>query len=105
MMSMFDVHGAITLYNIDCWGDGYFTVNPAGNIAVLPTRDPSCQVDLYELVNEARRRGLSLPLVIRFQDLLRNRVEIIQRSFTSAIEEAGYRNTYRGVFPIKVNQL
>ncbi|QQY09852.1 MAG: biosynthetic arginine decarboxylase [Candidatus Xiphinematobacter sp.] len=105
MMSKFDIHGAITLYNMDCWGDGYFTINPSGNITVLPTRNPSCQIDLYELVNEARRRGLSLPLVIRFQDLLRDRVETIQRSFTSAIAEAGYRNTYRGVFPIKVNQL
>ncbi|WP_320408895.1 biosynthetic arginine decarboxylase [Candidatus Xiphinematobacter sp. Idaho Grape] len=104
-MSKFDTRGAIALYNMDCWGDGYFTINPSGNITVLPTRDPSCQIDLYELVNEARHRGLSLPLVIRFQDLLRDRVETIQRSFILAIEEAGYRNTYRGVFPIKVNQL
>lgn len=104
-MSKFDTHAAIALYNVDRWSDGYFTINSRGNIVTLPTRDLERQIDLYELVEEARRRGLQFPLVIRFQDLLRDRVETINRSFVSAIQEFGYRNTYRGVFPIKVNQL
>lgn len=104
-MSEYDIHGAISLYNMDRWGDGYFTISACGNIVVLPTRNPGRQIDLYALVNEARNRGLSLPLVVRFQDLLRDRVKSIHNAFISAIEEAGYRNVYRGVFPIKVNQL
>src|SRR5207248_1536786 len=62
-------------------------------------------IDILEVVNEARNRGLSFPLVIRFQDLLRHRVETVNRAFQNAITEFGYKNEYRGVFPIKVNQL
>ncbi|PWU09949.1 MAG: arginine decarboxylase [Verrucomicrobia bacterium] len=104
-MSEFDIHAATALYNVDRWSDGYFTINSRGNIAALPTRSPDRQIDLYELIEEARKRGLKFPLVIRFQDLLRDRVSTIHRSFAAAIEESGYRNCYRGVFPIKVNQL
>ena len=71
--------------------------------AVLPTSG-GC-IDLLEVVNEARNRGLGFPLVIRLQDLLRHRVESINRAFQTAMSEFGYRNEYRGVFPIKVNQL
>ncbi len=104
-MCQFDTHTAIALYNVDRWSDGYFTINSRGNIAALPTRSPDRQIDLYELIEEVRSRGLKFPLVIRFQDLLRDRVCTINRSFGSAIEESGYGNCYRGVFPIKVNQL
>ena len=104
-MCQFDTHTAIALYNVDRWSDGYFTINARGNIAALPTRNPERQIDLYELIEEVRSRGLKFPLVIRFQDLLRDRVCTINRSFGSAIQESGYRNCYRGVFPIKVNQL
>ena len=62
-------------------------------------------IDILEVVNEARDRGLAFPLVIRFQDLLRHRVESVNRAFQAAITEFGYRGAYRGVFPIKVNQL
>ena len=62
-------------------------------------------IDILEVVNEARTRGLGFPLVIRFQDLLRHRVESVNRAFQTAMSEFGYRNEYRGVFPIKVNQL
>ena len=58
-----------------------------------------------DVIEEAREQGLNFPLVIRFQDLLRHRVETINAAFNSAIQEAGYQNCYRGVFPIKVNQL
>jgi len=63
------------------------------------------KIDILEVVNEARDRGLSFPLVIRFQDLLRHRVESVNRAFQSAMGEFNYRGNYRGVFPIKVNQL
>jgi arginine decarboxylase len=62
-------------------------------------------IDVLEVVNEARARGLGFPLVIRFQDLLRHRVQSINRAFAAAITEFGYKNHYRGCSPIKVNQL
>ena len=100
-----DVDAASATYNVDGWGSGYFSVNSAGNVVAKPLKDAGGSIDLLEVVNEARERGLGFPLVIRFQDLLRHRVETVNRAFHSAMQEFGYRNQYRGVFPIKVNQL
>ena len=100
-----DVEAAIATYNVEGWGTGYFSINGAGNVVVKPLKEHGGSIDLLEVVNEARERGLGFPLVIRFQDLLRHRVETVNRSFHAAIAEFGYRNEYRGVFPIKVNQL
>ncbi|MFN2476750.1 MAG: biosynthetic arginine decarboxylase [Chthoniobacterales bacterium] len=100
-----DVEAAIGTYNVDAWGSGYFTVNAAGNAEVRPLLEGGGSIDILEVVNEARERGLGFPLVIRFQDLLRHRVDSVNRAFQSAIGEFGYRNHFRGVFPIKVNQL
>jgi arginine decarboxylase len=100
-----DVDAAISTYNVEHWGGGYFSVNAAGNVVAKPLKEAGGSIDLLEVVHEARERGLGFPLVIRFQDLLRHRVETVNRAFHSAIQEFGYRNEYRGVFPIKVNQL
>jgi arginine decarboxylase len=103
--SDWDVEAASATYNVDGWGSGYFSINSAGNVEAKPLKDAGGSIDLLEVVNEARARGLGFPLVIRFQDLLRHRVETVNRAFQAAMQEFGYRNEYRGVFPIKVNQL
>ena len=105
MKPPWDIPAAISLYNIDRWGTGYFTVNGKGNIQIQPTRKPEAVIDIMEVVAEAQERGLTFPMVLRFQDLLRDRVETINTAFAAAITESGYKNVYRGVFPIKVNQL
>ena len=105
MTESWDIPSAIALYNIDRWGSGYFTINRVGNIQVMPTQSQNRAIDLMEVIREARERNLTFPLVVRFQDLLRHRVETINRAFQSAISEANYQNVYKGVFPIKVNQL
>src|SRR5437667_8930773 len=105
MKTEWDLESAITTYNVDGWSEAYFTVNSSGNVEAKPLQDNGGSIDLLEVVNEARARHLGFPLVIRFQDLLRHRVESINRVFQTAITEFGYRNQYRGVFPIKVNQL
>jgi arginine decarboxylase len=104
-MPDFGREDAISLYNVDRWGEGYFTVNRKGNIVVLPNRSNEQKIDLMEIVAEAKKRKLGFPLTVRFHDLLRDRVETINQAFADAIETMGYRNVYRGVFPIKVNQL
>lgn len=104
-MSEFDIAAATSLYNVDRWGENYFRINSQGHIAVSPDRKVETEIDLMDIVAEARERKLSFPLVVRFQDLLRDRVETINDAFIQAIEEANYKNCYRGVFPIKVNQL
>jgi arginine decarboxylase len=105
MKTEWDVESAIATYNVDRWGAGYFTINANGNVIARPLQENGGSIDILEVVNEARSRGLGFPLLIRFQDLLRHRVESVNRAFQNAMTEFGYRNEYRGVFPIKVNQL
>ena len=105
IMPEFGREDAISLYNVDRWGGGYFTVNKKGHMVVLPNRSNDQKIDLMEIVAEAKERKLDFPLTVRFHDLLRDRVQTINKAFADAIETMGYRNVYRGVFPIKVNQL
>ena len=100
-----DVARALQTYNIPAWGGSYFGVNDAGNMTVRPIQDQGPALDLPSVVEEARDRGLTFPLLLRFQDLLRHRVQVLNEEFRAAVAEAGYQGTYRGVFPIKVNQL
>lgn len=100
-----DISAATSLYNIDRWGAGYFGINEKGNVQAFPTQDTKTPIDIMELIAEAKEQGLTFPMVLRFQDLLRHRVETINRAFANAIEEFKYQGVYRGVFPIKVNQL
>lgn len=92
-------------YYINEWSEGYAMINEKGNVAILPTREKEKAIDLMDLVQQGKERGFRAPLLIRFQDLLRDRVRRLNESFATSIEEAGYQNCYRGVFPIKVNQL
>jgi arginine decarboxylase len=105
MQQNWDIPSATALYNIDRWGGGYFGINEKGNVQAFPTLDTSTPIDVMDLIAEAKEHGLKFPMVLRFQDLLRNRVETINRAFSTAIGEFKYRGVYRGVFPIKVNQL
>ena len=100
----FDIAEARELYNIDRWSGDYFGINETGHVCVYPKRNGET-IDLMDVVAEARSRKLAFPLVVRFHDLLRDRVETINTAFATAISEAGYSAPYRGVFPIKVNQL
>src|SRR5512140_181868 len=100
-----DITAARSLYNIDRWGANYFDINEAGHVVAKPLQDNGAVVDLTDVIEEAKARGLKFPLLIRFQDILRHRVESINLAFRNSIAEYGYQGRYRGVFPIKVNQL
>jgi arginine decarboxylase len=105
MKNEWDLESANSTYNVDGWGGGYFSIDESGDVVATPLQENGGKIDILQVVNEARARGLSFPLVIRFQDLLRHRVESVNLAFQSAIAEFGYKNSFRGVFPIKVNQL
>ncbi|MCS7338116.1 MAG: biosynthetic arginine decarboxylase [Verrucomicrobiae bacterium] len=100
-----DIEAARNLYNVHRWGAGYFDINEAGHVVAKPLQDAGVAVDLTDIIEEAKGRGLRFPLLIRFQDILRHRVEAINTAFRNAITEYGYGGNYRGVFPVKVNQL
>src|ERR1700684_977146 len=100
-----DIEAARTLDNIQRWGAKYFDINDAGHVVAKPLQDAGASVDLTDVIEEARGRGLKFPLLIRFQDILRHRVEAINQAFRNSITEFNFQGKYRGVFPIKVNQL
>ncbi len=91
-------------YGFKRWGSGHISVDDEGFVNIQPRADDR-GIRLLDVVNEALGMGLKAPMVVRFQDLLRHRVIQLNEMFRKAIKEEGYRGTYRGVFPIKVNQL
>jgi arginine decarboxylase len=99
------VDDASALYMIDRWGTGYFGVNLNGDLTVAPLQEGGVAIPIIDAVREAQALNLKAPLLIRFQDLLRHRVETLNTAFNKAISDHNYRGNYRGVFPIKVNQL
>ena len=103
--SPWNIDAARALYNIHRWGAKYFDINEAGHVVARPLQDAGVAVDLTDVIEEAKARGLKFPLLIRFQDILRHRVESLNQAFRNAITEYNYQGQYRGVFPIKVNQL
>jgi arginine decarboxylase len=92
------------LYNVEGWGIGYFDINRKGHLAVHPTKDPARGLDLFELAMDLDAQGVRLPLLLRFSDILRTRVETLSERFQTAIQEFEYEGGYSIVYPIKVNQ-
>lgn len=100
-----DIESARALYNIEGWGAGYFDINDRGNVIVRPDpRYPGRTLDLRDLAEDLEEQGIQLPVLLRFSDILRSRIETLNERFDQAIREFGYTSGYTSVFPIKVNQ-
>ncbi len=104
-MRTWSVSDSLKLYNIENWGDQYFSINPTGNLTVHPRRGEGPGVNLSSVVEEIRSQGLGMPVLIRFQDIIRHRVVALNEAFRKSIAEFGYAGKYQGVYPIKVNQM
>ena len=91
-------------YGINSWGNGYFRVNKSGNVCVTPMGQTGPNVDLYELTQDLLDRGIRAPIMIRFPDIIKSRVELINNCFAKAVADFNYKGSYCGVYPIKVNQ-
>ena len=89
---------------IEEWGAGYFSINHKGDIVCTPKGKGTIGISLPEIIKEAKKQGLSTPMIIRFPELIKNQLERMYNSFNSAIEEFNYSGDYYGVFPFKVNQ-
>ncbi|MCC7240303.1 MAG: biosynthetic arginine decarboxylase [Acidobacteria bacterium] len=92
------------LYDVSRWGQGYFAINEHGHLQVHPTKDPARGVDLKRLVDRLQLRGLAVPILIRFTDILKHRLGEIHAAFQQAIAQHQYQGRYLCVYPIKVNQ-
>ena len=92
------------LYDVERWGKGYFSISKAGTVLVHPNRDPKRSIDMKELVDRLQMRGMDLPILFRFNGILRDRLHEIAAAFARAIEDHNYQGKYTCVYPIKVNQ-
>ena len=103
-MSKWRIEDSEELYNITGWGTSYFSINDAGHVVVTPRRD-GVTVDLKELVDELQLRDVASPMLLRFPDILDNRIEKMSSCFKQAAEEYGYKAENFIIYPIKVNQM
>jgi arginine decarboxylase len=104
-MKPFTIQDASELYGVKEWGDGYFGINSKGHLEVYPTQDENLCADVYEIVQHVRKKGIHTPLILRFPQILANRVQEINEAFRKAIKESEYEGDYQGVFPVKTNQM
>lgn len=102
--SQWTIENTETLYRIQGWGEPYFSINAAGHVTVSPQGDRGGSLDLLELVKALKQRNLHLPLLIRFSDILEDRIERLNACFAKAIARYNYPGTYKGVYPVKCNQ-
>ena len=102
--SSWTIEDSENLYRIEGWGEPYFSINAVGHVTVSPQGNRGGALDLYELVEALRQRNIGLPILIRFSDILADRIERLNAAFARGIARYNYPNTYRGVYPIKCNQ-
>jgi arginine decarboxylase len=98
------VTDASELYDVASWGKGYFSVGANGHLWVHPSKEAARGIDLRELIEKLELRGIGLPILIRFAEILKHRLGEMYQAFQSAISEHNYKGDYRCVYPIKVNQ-
>jgi arginine decarboxylase len=104
VLRRWSIADSLDTYLIRQWGGGYFGINERGSLVCHPAGEGKGTIDVKALVDEIVQRGLSMPLLVRFSDILRSRIELLNEAFRRAISEYGYKGEYKGVYPIKVNQ-
>ncbi len=104
-MTTWTTEDAAELYGIDAWSDGFYAVNDNGHVEVRPFGDDTLAIDIADVIAELQQRNVRFPALLRFQDVLRVRVQRLNEAFAGAISDAGYQNSYHSIYPIKVNQL
>ncbi len=103
-MRKWQIDDSAELYNINSWGVGYFRINQKGNVEVTPKRN-GISIDLKEIIDELQLRDVSTPVLLRFPNILDDRIESITNCFKHAAEEYNFKSEYFTVYPIKVNQV
>ncbi|MDH4007718.1 MAG: biosynthetic arginine decarboxylase, partial [Desulfuromonadales bacterium] len=103
-MERWSTKQAAKVYNIDNWGDGFFSINRRGHVCVHPSPHSKYSIDLRALMDDLVKRKIKPPILLRFMNVLKGRIDAINRAFDYAIEEYDYPAGYQTFFPIKVNQ-
>ncbi|MBW2478329.1 MAG: arginine decarboxylase, partial [Deltaproteobacteria bacterium] len=103
-MERWSIRDSSRIYNMDNWGDGFFSINRKGNVCVHPSPHSKYSIDLRTLVDDLIKRKIKPPILLRFMNVLQGRIVAINRAFNHAIEEYNYPAVYQTFYPIKVNQ-
>jgi len=104
-ISKWTVADAEEFYGINKWGADYFSINDSGDVVVTPSgKESAAQISLRKIVQEVEDRGMSMPVMLRIENILGSQIKLLHNTFRSVIKQTGYKGEYRGVFPIKVNQ-
>ena len=104
LIDQWKIQDSLDVYEVTHWGKGYFSINDKGHVTVHPNKRPEQAIDLKQLIDQLQDRGIQLPILLRFTDILRHRVGEIHEAFKNAINEYSYTGNYVCVYPIKVNQ-
>jgi arginine decarboxylase len=100
----FSIDAARAMYSVPHWSEGYFDVNANGQMVVRPQREAGAEIALPEVIEKARAQGLRSPILVRFTDILGDKLARLQAAFAKTQAERGYTGGYTAIFPIKVNQ-
>ncbi|NLV93972.1 MAG: arginine decarboxylase, partial [Candidatus Riflebacteria bacterium] len=103
-MRKWRVEDSSELYNVEGWGIGYFGVNKDGNVTVMPHRDPEKAIAIKDILDELSLKDVSCPVLLRFPEILDERIETISKCFKNASSEYNFSGNYYTVYPVKVNQ-
>lgn len=99
------IENSIDTYGIQSWGAGYFNISEKGEVIVTPEgKNTGPEVSLMDIISGIRARGMHMPVLLRFENILDSQIKLLHDSFNTAIKDFGYKGKYRGVYPIKVNQ-
>ena len=101
-MERWSIKQAEKAYNIDSWGDGFFSINRRGHVCVHPSPHSKYSIDLRSLVDDLIKRKIKPPILLRFMNVLKGRIDAINRAFSNAIEEYDYPAGYQTFYPIKL---
>ncbi|MFK8137070.1 MAG: biosynthetic arginine decarboxylase [Bdellovibrionales bacterium] len=103
-MSQWSVENSLELYGTKYWGNNYFQINESGNVSATPQGQDGPSIDLKKLTQKLEERGIRLPILIRFPDIVKSRIHLLNQCFENSIKEYEYEGLYTPVYPVKVNQ-
>ena len=105
-MKHWSIKESLALYSIEKWGKPFFSINPEGNISIAASNflSNASDIDLYKLIQDLKDQEIQLPVLIRFNDILKHRIQLLNECFHKSIIESKYKGNYCPVFPVKVNQ-
>lgn len=104
VLSKWDAKKSDDLYSISSWGQNYFFVSEDGEINITPSKDKKEGVSIAEIIRGVEERGLDMPVLLRFENILDAQIALINDTFAKAMKGLGYKGCYRGAYPVKVNQ-